>query len=134
MRWTALLLIATAALTLAPRFATEPAAQQAFRGTWTSTDVDGSNQILWIRGSRQTGHYAVRLFDDAATAACAGAPARAQGSGIIEGETLTWTATVTCPGTGRGPATGRIGPLALTYDEATDTLVDDSGVVWHRLH
>ena len=120
------------ALTLLALAAPAATAADGFRGTWTSTDTDLSNQTLWINGSGQTGRYAVSLYDDAASQACGGAPARAQGSGWAEGDTLYWGGTVTCPGTGRGPVTGRIGIAALMYDADTDTLIDDAGIVWYR--
>jgi hypothetical protein len=107
-------------------------AQSVFTGTWTSTDLDGSNQTLWISGSGAAGRHAVSLFDDAASQACAGAPARAQGSGLAEDGVLMWSGTITCPGTGKGPIQGRVGLMTLMYDEGSDTLVDDSGVVWDR--
>ena len=66
------------------------AAADAFVGTWTSIDKDGSHQSLFIMGSGARGRHAVFVEDDAATVACGGAPAHAQGS---EGSRAT-----SCPG------------------------------------
>jgi hypothetical protein len=108
------------------------AANDVFAGTWISIDTDGSNQILFIMGSGARGRHALFLEDDAASVACGGAPANVQGSGTVEGNVLSWFFTVTCPGTGRPPITGRTGPGSFTYREGSDTLRDDSGIIWHR--
>ena len=131
-RLTHVLTTMTLALGLLVLAAAGASAHDAFAGTWTSIDTDGSNQTLYVGGSGQAGRHAVSLFDDMASMACDGAPARAQGSGVVEGGTLYWQGTVTCPAGGRGPATGRVGGFELTYNEGTDTLTDASGVVWHR--
>ena len=106
-------------------------AQDVFTGTWTSIDTDGSNQTIVIYGTGQRGRHAITYFDDAATSACGGAPARLQGSGVVEGDTLFWSSPIICPGTGKGPVIGRV-DLFLTHDETTDTLFDGS-VDWHRV-
>jgi len=108
------------------------AATDVFVGTWTSIDNDGSHQSLFIMGSGARGRHAVFVVDDAATVACGGAPAHVQGSGRVEGNVLSWFFTVTCPGTGAPPFTGRTGPGSFTYRVGTDTLRDDAGVIWHR--
>jgi hypothetical protein len=106
------------------------ASDDVFRGTWTSIDVDGSHQTLSIQGSGEQGHHSVFLSDVAGTV-CGGAPAQVTGSGTVDGDTLNVLFVVTCPGTGRSPVMGRIS-FTFTYDPATDTLTDGSGVVWHR--
>lgn len=98
-------------------------------GTWTSVDTDGSNQWLSIQGGGAD-HYAVFLFDDAATNVCDGAPARATGSGRTDGDDLFVDVTLTCY-PGGNVFRERLG-LAFTYDSASGTLVDFSGVVWYR--
>jgi hypothetical protein len=132
MRRLALSIVALSMLAAAvgPTAAASQAAD-AFVGTWTSIDTDGSNQILFIMGSGARGHHAVMLVDDAATVACGGARAQVQGSGRVEGNVLSWSFTVTCPGTGRPPFPGRSSGT-LTYRAGTDTLRDGSGVIWHR--
>ena len=118
------------ALIIGPTATAAP--KDVFVGTWTSIDTDGSNQILFIMGSGARGRHAVMVEDDAATRACHGAPAHVQGSGTVEGNVLSWFFTVSCPGTGRPPFNGRTGPGSFTYRPGTDTLIDDSGVIWHR--
>ena len=108
------------------------ASKDAFVGTWTSIDTDGSNQVLFIMGAGARGRHAVMVEDDAATVACGGAPAHVQGSGTVERNVLSWFFTVSSPGTGRPPFHGRTGPGSFTYRSGTDTLIDDAGVIWHR--
>ena len=101
-----------------------------FRGSWTSIDTDGSHQTLDIRGSGKSGHYAVVLFDDSATRSCHGSPARFQGPGLADGNSLLVTGTITCM-PGGNPLKGRIS-IRFVYHPRTDTLTDDSGVTWYR--
>ncbi|MQA91669.1 MAG: hypothetical protein GEU90_15830 [Gemmatimonas sp.] len=101
-----------------------------FRGSWTSIDIDGSHQMLDIRGSGQSGHYAMVLFDDSATLACDGSPVRFQGSGLVDGNSLLMTGAITCI-PGGNPLQGRIS-IRFVYNPGTDTLTDDFGVTWYR--
>lgn len=101
-----------------------------FGGSWTSIDIDGSHQTLKIRGSGQSGHHAMVLFDDSATTACDGSPARFKGSGLVDGDSLLMTGTLTCM-PGGNPLRFRVS-LGFVYNPETDTLTDDSGVTWHR--
>jgi hypothetical protein len=101
-----------------------------FRGSWTSIDIDGSHQTLDIQGSGQSGHHAMVLFDDSATTACQGSPARVQGSGLVDGDSLLMTGTLTCM-PGGNPVRGRTS-VRFVYNPGTDTLSDDSGVTWYR--
>lgn len=98
-------------------------------GTWTSTDTDGSSQWLAIRGGGSD-TYAMTLYDEVASSACGGAPARVAGTGRTDGDELTMSGTLTCAPGGNVFRT-RLS-LAFTYDVATGTLTDFSGVVWHR--
>ena len=100
-----------------------------FRGTWTSTDHDGSSQELTIRGSGQGG-YAMFLFDDSATGACGGAPAYFVGTGVADGDTLVMYGTLTCL-PGGNVIRSRIS-IEFGYSPALDTLIDETGVTWHR--
>jgi hypothetical protein len=102
----------------------------AFTGTWTSTDFDGSNQTLTVGGSGTVGRHSVQLFDDSATSACEGAPARVSGLGTVDESTLVMTGTLTCM-PGGNPLRFRIS-IAFEHDAATDTLTDEFGVVWER--
>ena len=104
--------------------------QGVLSGTWTSTDTDGSHQTLEIRGSGRDGTYAVMLFDESATAACGGRPARLAGSGSVSDNDLLVTGALVCL-PGGNLLEGRI-TVAFTYSPGADTLVDEFGVVWHR--
>jgi hypothetical protein len=135
MRWvgaaaSSLLVAGVLLAPVAPAAATEV----AFRGSWVSIDPgDGSNQSLTISGSGATGKHSVVLRDDVASVACGGARALVPGTGTVSGDTLTWFFTVNCPGSGRPPVNGRVGPGLLTYVAMDDTLVDDAGAIWHRV-
>ena len=107
----------------------QAANESPFLGTWASTDHDGSSQTLGIMGGG-SGHFAVSLYDDAATAACGGAPARIAGSGSADGNDLVMVGVLTCVPGGNFLRT-RIA-IDFHYDSSTDTLTDFSGVVWHR--
>ena len=98
-------------------------------GTWISTDLDGSSQSMAINGGG-SGHYAMFLYDDSATTACGGAPARVIGNGSGDGDQLHMQAALTCQ-PGGNVFRIRLG-LDFQYDPSTDTLSDLDGVVWHR--
>jgi hypothetical protein len=131
MRKFMLLVTCAVAVTLAG--AGTPSASSAdtdvFQGTWTSTDLDGSQQQLDIRGSA-AGTHAVSLYDDSASVACGGSPAHVQGTGDVDGNSLVMTGTLTCQ-PGGNPLAGRIS-IGFTYSPGTDTLTDESGVIWVR--
>ena len=126
-------LVATSTLVLALLAAMSPSATAAqddlFSGTWTSVDLDGSNQQLDIRGPG-LGGYSMMLRDDSATSACGGSPARVQGSGDAHQTSLVMTGVLTCL-PGGNPLRHRIA-LGFVYSAETDTLTDDSGVTWYR--
>jgi hypothetical protein len=105
------------------------AQDSVFDGTWTSTDLDGSNQSLSVSGSGQ-GALAMFLFDDAATNACGGRPARLVGTGVPDGDSLVMSGTLTCV-PGGNVLRFRIS-FGFEYSPATDTLTDESGVTWNR--
>jgi hypothetical protein len=104
------------------------AAQGELAGTWTSIDIDGSNQTLTITGSG-TRVYAMSLLDDSASL-CDGAPALAEGSGRVAEDQLFMRAAAVClPG---GNLLRGVINIGFIYDAGTDTLTDDFGVVWSR--
>jgi hypothetical protein len=105
------------------------AQDNAFVGTWTSTDHDGSNQELSITGSGK-GALAVFYFDDSPTGACGGSPAHVVGAGTPDGDALTTYATLTCL-PGGNVLRSRI-TFTYYYSPGTDTLIDESGVIWYR--
>ncbi len=104
------------------------AKQGALSGTWTSIDTDGSSQQLDIMGSG-TRTYAMVLFDESATI-CGGSPAMVVGPGSVDGDGVQMSATVTCL-PGGNPVRGRI-TLGFVYSPGTDSLTDETGVIWHR--
>ena len=120
--------LAVGSMLVAPT--TASATSDAFRGTWTSTDFDGSNQWLAIGGSGTAGLHSVRLFDDSATSVCGGSPATAEGQGTTAGNILTMTGVLTCR-PGGNPLRFRI-TVEYVYSPEPDTLTDSFGVVWQR--
>ncbi len=109
--------------------AAHAANQSDFLGTWTSIDTDGSNQSLRISGGGSD-HYSVFYYDESATSACEGAPARVTGTGVADGDDLFVVGALSCS-PGGNFIRGRIG-LDYHFDPATGTLTDFSGVVWYR--
>ena len=109
---------------------TQPASGTAgpLSGTWTSTDSDGSSQIMTIQGSGQRA-YAITAVDLAATL-CGGAPALVVGAGSVVEDGLDAVITVACiPG---GNLLRFRVPISYEYDAGADTLTDSFGVVWSR--
>ena len=116
-----------AGVALAP---TASAASGALAGTWTSVDSDGSNQTLDIMGAGN--HvYSMIYFDESATNACGGHPARISGPGFVDGDDLVHVGAVVCL-PGGNPFRERLA-IGYAYDAGTDTLTDDFGIVWHRV-
>lgn len=103
------------------------AGSDPFSGTWTSIDLDGSNQRIAITlgaGGVWTWDY----VDDRATS-CGGAPASGTGSATVSGTTLAGNLTAVCdPGSPLGTF-----PTRFTFDSGTGKLTDGAGVVWTRV-
>jgi hypothetical protein len=126
--------ITLSALTLAPP-AVGTTTADPFGGRWESIDAgDGSYQTLRVRGAGVNGRHAVRLFDTAASQACSGEAASVQGTGSVSGRRMSFYFTIACPGSGKGPTTGLVGPIVFRYHAGSDTLTDGSGTVWHRIN
>ena len=120
------LTVGAGAATLAPPASAAPG---DLAGTWTSIDLDGSSQQLTVNGSGSH-RYSMFLYDDEATSACDGNPARLTGTGELDGDTLTMTGSLTClPG---GNALRFRIDYVFVYSAGSDTLTDDAGVVWYR--
>lgn len=114
-----------------------PPTAPPFVGTWVSTDTDGSSQTMEIvrAGGDQ---YEVVARDEAATAACSGAPSTMTGAGRLESDERLVIAQpeLTCDD-GTTPAIGpppqaELANFTLDLDTATDVLVDPFGVVWQQ--
>ncbi len=98
-------------------------------GTWVSVDTDGSSQTLDITGSGVRA-YAVTYFDESATSACEGGPARVSGPGFVDGDGIVLVGPGVCLD-GGGVFAKRIA-IGYHYDAGTDTLTDDFGIEWQR--
>jgi hypothetical protein len=131
MRPLKLLVPAALAAVLSVGFLGQPASAASgdLAGTWTSTDTDGSSQTLDVSGSGNNS-YSMYLFDDSATSACGGAPAKLVGTGVLDGNDLTMTGALVCL-PGGNQLRFRI-DYGFVYSAGTDTLTDDAGVVWTR--
>lgn len=105
------------------------AASGSLAGTWTSVDSDGSNQTLEIMGAGNHA-YSMIYYDDSATNACDGDPARVTGPGFVDGNDLLMAGAIVCL-PGGNPLRTRI-DISYVYDAGTDTLTDAFGIVWQR--
>ena len=105
-----------------------------FVGKWNSIDTDGSYQILTIGGCSGNS-YPIRVYDFGAST-CGLDPetceilyaASLEGNFSLSDGILSGTLPLYCqtsPPTFDGDAF-----LQFTYDPATDTLIDNFGVVW----
>jgi hypothetical protein len=125
------LLLAALALAIAMPAATLAAPPAtAFAGTWTSTDFDGSTQLLVVAGG---GRPSV-VFQDFYASGCDtfGGPAThwvAAGVGSVDGNALFIDYHKS--GCGRFLQGGYSD--AYWYDAGTDTLTDTVGITWTRL-
>jgi len=99
-------------------------------GTWTSVDVDGSNQTMKIKGAGNP-VYAMFLRDDFTSGACGGPPAKVVGHAVAKGNRLFMRGTLVCL-RGGNPFPGVRVFLNFEYRVAPDTLTDSAGVVWRR--
>lgn len=102
-------------------------------GAWEGIDVDGSHVRLWIShdGWSAGRLFRVRVSDDATGAWWCGGAARGESIGVVEDDgTLSTSGAVWC----LEPVENVLYFLegGLTYDAGTDTLIDDSGVIYHR--
>jgi hypothetical protein len=103
-----------------------------FTGRWTSTDTDGSQQILTFGGSGST--RSVNYFDDGASVCgwqAGGAPIAGtyHTTGDVDGSTLTVSPTT---GSCSGGGSFSVPAVQFTYDSSTNTLLDSFGVTWYR--
>lgn len=105
------------------------AAEGSLAGTWASVDTDGSNQTLSITGSGRR-VYSMVYFDESASSACAGAPARVAGPGFVDGDSVYLVGTLVCL-PGGNPFRERL-TISFDYDAGTDTLTDGFGITWER--
>jgi hypothetical protein len=110
------------------------ATSDPFVGNWTSTDTDGSHQILTIGGGSD-GSYHVRYYDFGAST-CGLDPttgeilyaASAEGTLSLSGYTLSGTLSVYCQTP--PPSFHNDFTFQYIYDPETHTLIDSFGVVW----
>lgn len=110
------------------------ATSDPFVGKWSSIDTDGSYQILTIGGGSGTSYH-VRMYDFAAST-CGFDPdtgeilyaASLNGTLSLSNGMLSGTLPLYCQTS--PPTFDSDAFLQFTYDPATDTLVDNFGVVW----
>ncbi len=129
-----LFVITVVVLMIVPAFvSTAGATSDPFVGNWTSTDTEGSYQILTIGGTGSS--YHVRYYDFGAST-CGLDPetgdflyaASIEGTLSLSNRTLSGTLPLYCQSS--PPTFDSNAFLQYTYDPATDTLIDSFGVVW----
>lgn len=106
------------------------AATTPFEGRWTSTDTDGSRQMLAVAA----GLTPIVSYEDLFASGCAANGDRsthffAEGRGTVKGTQMT----VVFP-SGGGCVTWHVEPYErdYTHDAATDRLLDTDGIWWRR--
>jgi hypothetical protein len=105
------------------------AAYSAFDGTWRSTDIDGSRQLMNIGGGTN-GVFHI-TFVDLSASFCEGLPILGKGAGEIGSDDVMHTdLDFRCLG-GLEKGVDDV-DYQLIYDEASDTLTDAWGVTWNR--
>lgn len=106
------------------------AARNPFVGSWQSTDIDGSYQILTVGGGPGDSHF-VRYYDFGASI-CQDMEYAASGSATLteSGDVLVGEMPIYCQYT--PPEFWGNAEFNFTYHAATDTLTDDIGVTWTR--
>lgn len=136
MRKILIVLFTAGVVFLAPQ--TAFSAPSPFTGAWEGMDVDGSQMTLTVSGG--SSQVRVTFFDDRA---CGGhedddaeGPTTIQGTGTIDGATLTWSFDeIRCA---KGIVWDISGTNKFTYDAPTDTLSVDpelwgGEVIWSRV-
>jgi hypothetical protein len=129
-----LLTIAVLSLTITVFVSSASATSDPFVGKWSSTDSDGSHQILTVGGGNSTSYH-VRVYDFGAST-CGLDPvtgdflyaASIEGNLSLSNGILSGTLPLYCQTT--LPTFDGDAFLQFTYDPVTDTLVDNFGVVW----
>jgi hypothetical protein len=107
--------------------AAHASADDAFTGTWVSTDTDGSHQTLTVHGAAPS-QRAVTYLDDVATQACNGAAATIKGHGSVDGDAMVLSGSLRCE-----PGTRPLRGVTVTFQhQADDTLLDGFGITWTR--
>ena len=129
-----LFVLSVALLMMAALVSTAGAASDPFVGKWTSTDIDGSYQILTIGGGSGSSYH-MRVYDFGAST-CGLDPdtgdflyaASIEGTLSLPNGMLSGTLPLYCQ---TSPPTFYSNAfLQFTYDPTNDTLVDNFGVVW----
>jgi len=124
-----LLLVAGLTFSLAVAASPVSAAGSQFSGVWTSTDYDGSTQMLIVSGgARPSVVYQDFYASGCDTFAGPATHWTAAGKGSIDGDTLWVEFHKSGCGTflmgGYGDVYG--------YDSGSDTLLDAAGITWYR--
>lgn len=96
-------------------------------GTWTSVDIDGSNQIMDVRVN-PANRARIVLHDDDGLICGGGSALIARGNGSLSGDVITVDYKIKCDNGLKATVTG----ITYAYGAATGTLTDNFGVVWSR--
>jgi hypothetical protein len=125
-------IVVSAALLLAAAVPAAASPAHPFRGNWKGIDLDGSSISLWIVEEARSGGkvFEVRAHDDRTGPWCGG-PARMTAIGALTSDTtievsMIWWCLPSAD------SWWLFLPDVLTYDAATDTISDGSGVIYTR--
>lgn len=114
------------------------ALQTPFRGTWVTSDADGSTPTMTVDVS-DDGVIEITVHDDLASV-CSGAASTMTGAGRLEGDTelVIPTPVLTCDDSSEPealsgpPLEEQLLDLTFTFGNETETLTDSFGSVWAR--
>lgn len=96
-------------------------------GTWTSVDIDGSNQVMDVRVN-PAGRARIVLHDDDGTICGGGSALIARGTGMLVGDVITVDYKIKCDNGVKATVTG----FTYAFNSAAGTLTDSVGVMWTR--
>jgi len=96
-------------------------------GTWTSIDIDGSNQVMEVRVN-PANRARIVLYDDDGLICGGGSVLIARGTGDLTGDVISVDYRIRCD----NGVTATVTDVTYVYDDTTGTLTDEFGVVWTR--
>jgi hypothetical protein len=101
-------------------------------GVWEAPDIEGTGNNLTMWLTQDGGHYDTLVYSNLAAYYCdPDAPANAFGEARFRGNVLSLTVEIWC--LSNSPTYAYSFEWSVTYDPATDTMVDPiDGQTWHR--
>lgn len=121
------LLVAVMSMAMALPAVAQAATPADVNGTWTSIDIDGSNQVMEVRVNAAN-RARIVLLDDDGTVCGGGSALIARGTGTLTGDVITVDYKIKCDNGVKVTVTG----FTYEYNSAAGTLTDAVGVEWSR--